>query len=76
MIQEDPDELGYWIGKKPINPYDALIAALVGRRSGSLAVCEAICPEADDIEEAAAYAHAGMDDQAAICRQYAGYAGM
>lgn len=65
-VEEDPDELGYWMGDKPPNPFAA---------ASSLIVCNSLLTmqERADIEAAAINAHEGNDIAAERCRRFAGY---
>ena len=65
-INEDPDELGYWIGEKPVNPWDAV---------SSLIVCNSILPpeQQAEIESAALLCHQGHHFDAERQRYWADY---
>lgn len=69
MIFEDEDELGYWIGERPVNPWASV---------SSLIVCNDILTmqERAEIESAALNAHEGRDFAAERCRRFAGYGGL
>lgn len=65
-VEEDPDELGYWMGEKPVHPFAA---------ASSLIVCNDLLPLVEQlaIEAAARDAHEGNHEAAEGSRVLAGY---
>ena len=65
-VREDPDELGYWMGEKPVHPF---------QDASALIVCNDLLSPTEQlaIESAARDAYEGDHDAAENARVLAGY---